>query len=121
MEKAFSKMSVARCLLAVLLVGAALSLALAPPVAAATEQVAPEIRQPAEGGDLEAFWNGLAWSDLTPAERDLWKVLGWDEASWEGEGAEPPSESKAWSELSDEERRAAERLGYDAKPWDSAP
>jgi hypothetical protein len=80
-----------------------------------------KVRQPAEGEDLEEFWNGFDWADLTQAEQALWEILGWDEASWQGEADEPASESKKWSELTDEERSAAEQLGYDETYWDALP
>ncbi len=81
---------------------------------------ASDVRQPEEGESLEAFWDAFDWSELTPAEQELWGVLGWDETSWQGEADEPISESKDWSELSEEEQRAAEQLGYDQAYWDSA-
>ncbi len=83
------------------------------------EQDTSDVRQPAEGQDLEAFWNQFDWSELNSAEKALWGVLGWDEASWDGMAAEPASESKAWSELTEEERIAAEQLGYNGTYWDS--
>lgn len=85
------------------------------------EQDTSEIRQPVEGEDLGAFWYEFDWTDLTPAEQTLWGVLGWDEASWQGEADEPASDSKDWSELTDKERSAAEQLGYDEKYWHSLP
>jgi hypothetical protein len=47
-------------------------------------------------------------------------VLGWDEASWEGEAKKPPSEDKYWRQLTDEERSAAEKLGYTKESWDES-
>ncbi|MDY6991713.1 MAG: DUF1566 domain-containing protein, partial [Pseudomonadota bacterium] len=44
----------------------------------------PQVRQPAAGEDLETFWNGFDWADLTDTERSLWGQLGWDETSWDG-------------------------------------
>jgi len=82
---------------------------------------ASDVRRPQAGDDLEAFWDAFDWSDLTAAEQELWGVLGWDEASWQGEADEPASESKDWSELNTEEQRAAEQLGYDQDYWDSVP
>lgn len=64
------------------------------------------------------LWEEAAWSDLTPAEQELWKVLGWDEASWEGEAKKPPSEDLYWNQLSDDERMAATKLGYTKETWD---
>jgi hypothetical protein len=72
-----------------------------------------EVRQPETGGELEEFWDSFDWAELTPAEQALWGILGWDEASWQGEAEEPASEDKDWAELSDAERAAAEQLGYD--------
>ena len=64
------------------------------------------------------FWEECSWTDLTPAEQELWKVLGWDEASWEGEAKQPASEDKYWNALSAEEKAAATALGYTQKTWD---
>ena len=64
------------------------------------------------------FWEECAWTDMTPAEQDLWKVLGWDEASWEGEAKQPASEDKYWKALSAEEQSAATALGYTQATWD---
>jgi hypothetical protein len=81
----------------------------------------PEVRRPASGEDLEAFWDAFDWSELTPTEQELWGVLGWDEASWQGEADEPASEEMDWSELSADQQRAAEQLGYDQAYWDAVP
>ena len=83
------------------------------------EQDTSDVRQPAEGQDLEAFWNQFDWSELNSAEQALWEVLGWNEASWDGAVTEPASESKTWSELTEEKRSAAEQLGYTETYWDS--
>ena len=64
------------------------------------------------------FWEECAWTDMTPAEQDLWNVLGWDEASWEGEAKQPASEDKYWNQLSEEEQMAATKLGYTKETWD---
>lgn len=64
------------------------------------------------------LWEEASWSELTPAEQELWKVLGWDEASWEGEAKKPPSEDLYWNQLSEEERMAATKLGYTKETWD---
>jgi hypothetical protein len=65
-----------------------------------------------------SLWDEAGWSELTPAEQELWKVLGWDEASWEGEAKKPPSEDLYWNQLSEEERSAATKLGYTKETWD---
>jgi hypothetical protein len=82
---------------------------------------APKVRQPDAGEELEAFWDAFDWSELNTTEQELWGVLGWDEASWQGEAEEPASESKDWSELNAAEQRAAEQLGYDQAYWDAVP
>jgi hypothetical protein len=64
------------------------------------------------------LWDEAGWTDLTPAEQALWKDLGWDEASWEGEAKKPPSEDMYWKQLTDKERMAAEKLGYTKETWD---
>lgn len=42
-----------------------------------------EIRQPAIGEDLIAFWNSKTWDDLTAMEQSLWGELGWDKTMWD--------------------------------------
>ncbi|MEN8244038.1 MAG: hypothetical protein ABFS43_03965 [Thermodesulfobacteriota bacterium] len=64
------------------------------------------------------FWEECGWADMTQAEQELWKVLGWDEASWEGEAKQPASEDKYWGGLSPEEQAAATALGYTKETWD---
>ena len=64
------------------------------------------------------FWEEAGWGDMTAAEQDLWKVLGWDEDSWEGEAKQPASEDKYWNQLSPEEQEAAAKLGYTKATWD---
>jgi hypothetical protein len=65
-----------------------------------------------------AFWEEVGWADMTPAEQALWKKLGWDEASWEGDAKQPASEDKYWKQLSAEEQAAATTLGYTKATWD---
>lgn len=64
------------------------------------------------------FWEECGWADMTQAEQELWNVLGWDEASWEGEAKKPESEDKYWGGLSPEEQAAATTLGYTQATWD---
>ena len=115
-----SKLSGVMYLSTILLIGMGLLLGCGTP-SSPDEQDMSEVRHPVESEDLEAFWDEFDWTDLTPAEQALWGVLGWDEASWQGEADEPASESKDWSELTDEERSAAGKLGYDETYWDSLP
>ena len=119
MRTTVSKLSGVMYLSTILLIGMGLLLGCATP-STVDEHDTSEVRQPEEGEALESFWDAFDWTDLTPAEQALWRVLGWDEASWQG-AYEPASESKDWSELTDEERSAAEQLGYDETYWDSLP
>jgi hypothetical protein len=63
-------------------------------------------------GNPESFWNKLNWSDLAPAEQELWGKLGWDKDSRDGKAPVPPSEKTVWGELNTQQRKAAEQLGY---------
>lgn len=74
------------------------------------------VRQPT--GDVESFWDGFSWDELTSAEQALWEILGWDEASWSGLSAPPASDLKLWSQLSETERSAASDLGYTQLSWE---
>ena len=69
-------------------------------------------------GDPNAFWEEFDWNELNAAEQRLWGTLGWSQASWDGDSAEPPSESKSFNELAEGERNAAEQLGYTEASWD---
>jgi hypothetical protein len=66
-------------------------------------------------------WDELDWSDLSSAEKGLWRMLGWSEMRWESddENAFPASWSKDWDELDLNERSAAWNLGYTPNSWDS--
>ena len=68
--------------------------------------------------DPEGFWNEFDWEEFPLKTQALWKVLGWSEASWQGEADAPASEDKAWNELTEEERTVAEQLGYSEEIWD---
>jgi hypothetical protein len=69
-------------------------------------------------GDPGLVWDELSWTDMNSAEQKLWKVLGWNESSWEEDTDPPDSNDKYWEELTTEERKAAEELGYTRKYWD---
>jgi hypothetical protein len=60
-----------------------------------------------------------AWNEMHPEERNFWVDLGWDEARWSGDCAEPTSSAKDWSELSEVEKAAATALGYNQEIWDT--
>jgi hypothetical protein len=70
--------------------------------------------------DPTVFWDAMGWSELTKAEQALWGVLGWDEASYEGEAKAPASEDKYWKSLNDGERDACKKLGYTKRLWDNS-
>ena len=88
-----------------------------PPSANQSSPATANVRQPE--GNPEAFWNKFSWTDLTPAEQELWGKLGWDKDSWDGKALPPHTEDMDWGELSSEERTAAEQLGYDRFYWNS--
>jgi hypothetical protein len=75
------------------------------------------IRQPE--GDVETFWDSFDWGELNAAEQEAWGALGWNEANWDGDAAEPASEEKDWAELTAAEQAAAEQLGYTQPYWDA--
>ncbi|MFC1882403.1 hypothetical protein ACFL2S_13030 [Thermodesulfobacteriota bacterium] len=87
------------------------------PSATQSSPATANVRQPK--GNPEAFWNKFNWSDLTPAEQDLWGKLGWGKDSWAGKAPPPLTENMDWSELTSKERKAAEQLGYSRFYWDS--
>ena len=60
------------------------------------------------------------WGDLTVAEQQAARTLGFDESQWGLELPEPPPIFlKSWTELTNTERDAATELGYDSNYWDS--
>ena len=61
------------------------------------------------------------WSQLSGANQDYWKVLGWTEDSWRGDAPHPSSESLDWEGLSSDQKVAATELGFNPLSWDSAP
>lgn len=80
---------------------------------------ATEIRQAI--GDVSVFWDEFDWGDLTCGEQALWRVLGWDMASWQGETQYPVSEFKTWRDITEREQAAAVLLGYSEELWDADP
>jgi hypothetical protein len=76
---------------------------------------------PSDQAQDVCFWQTVPYAELSPDQRALWAVLGWNEANWdsEDETAYPPSETKTWDELSPEEQKAASGLGYTQESWDN--
>lgn len=75
------------------------------------------IRRPK--GDVNLFWNGISYEDVTPAERKAWAALGWNAYNWDGTADIPASEYTIWHDLRPEQRDAALSLGYDQQSWDA--
>ena len=88
-----------------------------PPSATQSPPATANVRQPT--GNPEVFWNKFSWSNLTPAEQELWGKLGWNKDSWDGKALAPSTEDTEWGELTSEERTAAEQLGYSPFYWNS--
>ena len=62
----------------------------------------------------------LPWNVLSAQQREAWKVLGWNDSSWAGDGDAPKSDSALWGELSAGEQAAAKYgLGYSPESWDA--
>ena len=57
------------------------------------------------------------WCDLTEEQKAAAGTLGYDEATWDGNGVVGVDE-KEWEELTAEEKAAAEILGYTEEEWD---
>ena len=64
------------------------------------------------------IWEKLSWDDLTSKEKELWMLLGWQQAQWDGNDP-PPSANKAWKDLNYQEQSAAMNLGFTEDMWDS--
>jgi hypothetical protein len=86
---------------------------------APTPAAAATIRAPQ--GNIEAFWNGFAWSELSGAEQAAWGKLGWNQNSWDNSAQvpAPASEAKQWNGLTPDEQAAATQLGYTESTWNA--
>jgi len=73
---------------------------------------------PCDDTAVEDKYLELSWSDLSEDEKSNWMILGWSEASWEGDADWPATEGKNSLQLTADEYAAAEALGYDWKTWD---
>jgi len=64
---------------------------------------------------------GYDWDELVSETETLiyWEVLGWTNASWDGEADPPDSEDKEWDELEFIEQQAAIALCYFKELWSS--
>lgn len=64
------------------------------------------------------------WTDMTPAQRDAARVLGYNRTTWDddsGREPQPESDNKDWAELTENERAAAKVFGYTEASWDNEP
>ena len=63
------------------------------------------------------------WSEIEedPALLEAYDLLGWSEASWSGEEAEPVSENTEWNDLNVTQLYAADLLCYLPETWDESP
>lgn len=64
-----------------------------------------------------AVWEGLYWSDMSPEERELWTVLGWNEQIWDTQINVPATADMEWRALTDAQRKAASGLGWTEEMW----
>ncbi len=88
------------------------------PAATTANDVKAGVRKPT--GDVDKFWDNLAWKEMSAEEQKLWAVLGWNAKKWHGDKIQgPASENKSWADLSKAEQEALTKLGYDAKSWDA--
>lgn len=87
----------------------------AEPAATGAAKVKSGVRKPT--GDVNAFWEDFSWDELSPEEKKLWQVLGWNGRIWGSETESPVSEETSWAKLSEAERAALTSLGYDKKSW----
>jgi hypothetical protein len=63
------------------------------------------------------IWERLSWADLSTKEKELWTLLGWQQAQWDRNEA-PPSTDKFWKDLTYQEQTAAMGLGFNQDMWD---
>ena len=92
------------------------TLVYAEPASTATAEPANEIEQAKNGnvrtgvrkpvGDVNKFWDAIAWNDMSPEEQQLWSLL---------------EDGASWDKLSKKTRAAATALGFDRKSWNSVP
>ena len=76
------------------------------------------VRCPDHG--VNALWDSIeTWDQMTKAEQDLWEVVGWNQANWEGDAKQPASEDKYFNQLKKKEKEAMKKLGYTKSRWDT--
>jgi hypothetical protein len=64
------------------------------------------------------IWENLSWADLSSKEKELWTLLGWQQAKWDSNEA-PSSADKAWNDLNYQEQSAAMNLGFSEDIWNN--
>lgn len=70
-------------------------------------------------GDVNEFWDTIAYADLTPSDKNAWAVLGWNARNWDGTTEGPDTEFMSWSQLSAVQQAAATAFGYSQNYWDN--
>jgi hypothetical protein len=65
-------------------------------------------------------WDELDMDDY-PEVQLSYKVLGWNNRSWDTGTSDPASEGKSWSELTLFEQASADYVCYDGLLWDEEP
>ena len=65
----------------------------------------------------EEIYGDSWWADLPKDIQRAFKVLGWDQVSWDT-GVPPPSENMLWDELTLAMQSAARVIGYTQETWD---
>lgn len=65
----------------------------------------------------EEIYGDSWWADLPKDIKRAFKVLGWDQVSWDT-GINPPSENMSWDELTLAMQGAAGVIGYTQETWD---
>ena len=67
--------------------------------------------------------SALPWKQLSRDERNVWRNLGWDHATWDAKGGPgafwPVSMQTPYAALSDKERGSVQALGISPTEWDA--
>jgi hypothetical protein len=93
----------------------------------AAKAISPTVKQPPQSlpakGKPEVLLVAAYeedWDDLSTAEREAARFLGWSAAQWDA-CEDPPSRAQLWDEMAVEQREAAAVLGWDSTRWGPMP